>query len=347
MSLQRVACTCHAWGHLLRRGQGTPAAAIWGAAWLTVPMFGEDEHGRPCVTLTAADALRRAPPGERVRLRAGTTITEEVNVLQPVELLAEENVTMKGKLVLQGGSFAPGVRHGVVRGLKLRHFMEEAVNVIGGHWTLEDCDIDSTKRTRASSAVIVRNNATLDLRRCAVRDCAHAVVLERAASKVVAERCSFTNVKEGFYTRGGGTVRCDPARTSSPTPVHLRLGPHSHLHRPTLASRWSSSTTPSSATKSRSSSTTGCVTSCSTSSLRASPRATPRATPRALHGALQFALHFALHRRQVTGHAMGNSLDGSMFGRYFRPRGFRCSANECAATMPKFGPGPADRFPPS
>jgi len=125
MSLQRVACTCHAWGHLLRRGQGTPAAAIWGAAWLTVPMFGEDEHGRPCVTLTAADALRRAPPGERVRLRAGTTITEEVNVLQPVELLAEENVTMKGKLVLQGGSFAPGVRHGVVRGLKLRHFMEE------------------------------------------------------------------------------------------------------------------------------------------------------------------------------------------------------------------------------
>ena len=125
MSLQRVACTCHAWGHLLRRGQGTPASAIWGAAWLTVPMFGEDDLGRPCVTLTAADALRRAPPGERVRLRAGTTITEEVNVLQPVLLLAEENVTMKGKLVLQGGSFAPGVRQGVVRGLKLRHFMEE------------------------------------------------------------------------------------------------------------------------------------------------------------------------------------------------------------------------------
>ena len=125
MALQRVACTCHAWGHLLRRGPGTPAASIWGAAWLTVPMFGEDELGRPCVTLTAADALRRAPPGERVRLRAGTTITEEVNVLQPLQLLAEENVTMKGKLVLQGGSFAPGLRHGVVQGLRLRHFMEE------------------------------------------------------------------------------------------------------------------------------------------------------------------------------------------------------------------------------
>ena len=126
MALQRVACTCHAWGHLLRRGPGTPAASIWGAAWLTVPMFGEDELGRPCVTLTAADALRRAPPGERVRLRAGTTITEEVNVLQPLQLLAEENVTMKGKLVLQGGSFAAAHKQGVVRGLKLRHFMEEA-----------------------------------------------------------------------------------------------------------------------------------------------------------------------------------------------------------------------------
>ena len=60
-----------------------------------------------------------------MRLRAGTTITEEVNVLQPLQLLAEENVTMKGKLVLQGGSFAPGLRHGVVQGLRLRHFMEE------------------------------------------------------------------------------------------------------------------------------------------------------------------------------------------------------------------------------
>ena len=130
MSLQRVACTCHAWGHLLRRGQGTPASAIWGSAWLTVPMFGEDELGRPCVTLTAADALRRAPPGERVRLRAGTTITEEVNVLQPVLLLAEENVTMKGKLVLQGGSFSPGGRRGVVRGLKLCHFMLEVCGTL-------------------------------------------------------------------------------------------------------------------------------------------------------------------------------------------------------------------------
>ena len=35
---------------------------------------------------------------------------------------------------------------------------------------------------------------------------------------------------------------------------------------------------------------------------------------------------------QVTGYAMGNSLDGSMFGRYFRPRGFRCSANECTGS---------------
>ena len=38
------------------------------------------------------------------------------------------------------------------------------------------------------------------------------------------------------------------------------------------------------------------------------------------------------HPNQVTGYAMGNSLDGSMFGRYFRPRGFRCSANECTGS---------------
>ena len=74
MALQRSACTCRLWATLLRRGARAPAAAIWAGAWLTVPMFDADGF----VTLTAADALRRAPPGERVRLRAGTTITEEV-----------------------------------------------------------------------------------------------------------------------------------------------------------------------------------------------------------------------------------------------------------------------------
>ena len=55
----------------------------------------------------------------------------------------------------------------------------------------------------------MRNSATLDLRRCGVRDCAHAVVLERNTSTVHAERCSFTNVKEAFQTRGGGTVELE------------------------------------------------------------------------------------------------------------------------------------------
>ena len=37
---------------------------------------------------------------------------------------------------------------------------------------------------------------------------------------------------------------------------------------------------------------------------------------------------------KVTGHAVGNSFanGSSMFGRYFRPRGFRCSANECSGS---------------
>ena len=118
---------------------------------------------------------------------------------------------------------------------------------MGGHWTLEDCEVDSTKRSRASSAVIVRNAATLDLRRCAVRDCAHAVVLERKTSTVHAERCSFTNVKEAFQTRGGGTVglESNPRPSPKPNPTRTRT-----------LTRWSSSTTPSCATRSPSSSTT-------------------------------------------------------------------------------------------
>ena len=45
---------------------------------------------------------------------------------------------------------------------------------------------------------------------------------------------------------------------------------------------------------------------------------------------------------KVTGHAIGNSVDGTMFGRYFRPRGFRCSANECTADSGSDGEADGD-----
>jgi hypothetical protein len=69
-TLQRVAASCRTFRHLLRRGTAA-AAPIWAAAWLTVPVMEETEEGGSHQLVTAAGALRRAPPGERIRLRAG------------------------------------------------------------------------------------------------------------------------------------------------------------------------------------------------------------------------------------------------------------------------------------
>ena len=76
-TLQRVAASCRTFRHLLRRGTAA-AAPIWAAAWLTVPVMEETEEGGSHQLVTAAGALRRAPPGERIRLRAGTTLSGEV-----------------------------------------------------------------------------------------------------------------------------------------------------------------------------------------------------------------------------------------------------------------------------
>ena len=100
-TLQRVAASCRTFRHLLLRRGTAAAAPIWAAAWLTVPVMEETEEGGSHQLVTAAGALRRAPPGERIRLRAGglrpyridcargTTLSGEVVCAQPVVLEAE------------------------------------------------------------------------------------------------------------------------------------------------------------------------------------------------------------------------------------------------------------------
>ncbi len=56
---ERASATCRMWHALLRRGAASPAASIWAAASLTVPVLGNDG----AIVRTAADALRRAPAG--------------------------------------------------------------------------------------------------------------------------------------------------------------------------------------------------------------------------------------------------------------------------------------------
>ena len=70
LSLRRAQATCHAWREQLDRSNPV-CAALWKAAWLTVPVRNE-KTGK--ILLTAEHALRRAPAGERIMLAAGTAL---------------------------------------------------------------------------------------------------------------------------------------------------------------------------------------------------------------------------------------------------------------------------------
>ena len=92
-------------------------------------------------------------------------------------LEAEEGCTLRGKLTLQAGTLNRSSLIGTVRGLKIAHFMEEAIQVNGGSWALTDCTVVSSrggrggaKPQRASTAISLRHGASLQLSGCEVRD---------------------------------------------------------------------------------------------------------------------------------------------------------------------------------
>ena len=96
---------------------------------------------------------------------------------QPVVLEAEAGCTLRGKLTLQAGTLNRSSLIGTVRGLKIAHFMEEAIQVNGGSWALTDCTVVSSrggrggaKPQRASTAISLRHGASLQLSGCEVRD---------------------------------------------------------------------------------------------------------------------------------------------------------------------------------
>ena len=129
-------------------------------------------------------------------LRAGTMLRGEIFISRAIHLRVEAGVTLPVKLRLQGGTSAvrgagsslqdsvylwehhplasssanrlaasssQGV--GVIEGLALSHFSENAVVVQGGNWKLVDCHISASRRTsRACTAITVKDGCARELR---------------------------------------------------------------------------------------------------------------------------------------------------------------------------------------
>ena len=245
-SHRRAQSTCKFWAELLRRsGESNPAAAaIWDAAWLTVPV--RNDHGT--IILTAEHALRRAPAGERIMLAAGTVLHGQIMVAQHLHVRCEEGVKAQGTLILHGGELTnttlPGqilraqtkesqtsqqtrrgeTVGGVLENLTFSHYNDEAIIInSGGTWTLEHVTVLSSRRGKRSvTAMRVREGGSLRLVQCTVGDASSAVLLERAPCSLRASDCTFYNIKEAINTRGGGRVEIE-ASSFEQTDVALNV----------------------------------------------------------------------------------------------------------------------------
>ena len=222
--LYSAARTCKAWKAVLR-----DHPEIWRTTYFHVPR--KDATGRIC--LTVEHSLRHAPAGERIKIVDGTCLRGQLYVPVHLHVKAEGKVRLEGTLQLDGTAHPPRGKLvdcssargecGVIEGLQITHFMEEACVVQGGSWRLDSCTVSSSRASgRASTALRVRNGAALALRGCGIMDATNAVCLERWPCQVHGVESVFTGTTAAIFTRGGGTVDLRQCRFED-TEVALKL----------------------------------------------------------------------------------------------------------------------------
>lgn len=198
LDLQRMLATCR----VLRLLCSSEAAhPIFQKATLVVPVY--DREG--AIVITVADALKRAPPGARMRISAGIVVTGNITLKHPLHVTAT-GACLHGTLRLLGGHLFSEASAGLVHGLHIRHFDNEAVVADAGDWTLRDVMITSLRRTRASTSITVRNAASLVMEDCSVKDCNTGACIARPTASLHFKRCLISSVREAIVSQRGGTL---------------------------------------------------------------------------------------------------------------------------------------------
>ena len=146
-----------------------------------------------------------------------------------LKISAEPGATLTGPLTLDGTAHGGGRsgggraasepdglgaslrrvagRQGSLHGVRIEHFYETAVTILGGVWTLDRCEIVSSRgASRACVGVVLRNSSALRLDACAVAGCSCAVLLSSALSALAAAHCRFGNFRAAIGSAKGGEV---------------------------------------------------------------------------------------------------------------------------------------------
>ena len=110
-----------------------------------------------------------------------------------------------------GGSVVPSPdavgRRGVLRRLRIEHFYEIAVTILGGRWALEGCEVASSRApNRACAGVVLRNVSSVEVTRCTITGCSSAVLLSSAHARLIARATSFANARHVIEAIRGGHI---------------------------------------------------------------------------------------------------------------------------------------------
>lgn len=192
-TLRAIACVCRAWSVLLDRSASEEAACAWRGAWLIAP------RGR----LTLAAAVRSTRPGDRLRITAGVH-TGQVILPHALQVEGEAGAVLSGPITLCDSS---GSRCGALRGLRIEHFYETAVTISSGRWTINGCEIASSRApNRACVAIVLRNVSSIQVDSCWIGDCSAAVQLSSARAMLQARSSSFGNARCAIEAIRGGHI---------------------------------------------------------------------------------------------------------------------------------------------
>jgi len=237
LALRSAACVCAEWSHLLDRSRSCEAAAVWRQAVLTAP------RGR----LTLAAALRSTRPGDRLRIAAGVH-SAPLLVPHPLHISAAPGAIVTGPITLTDprsaeigrdrprsaeigvtGSAVPSVcpgRQGRLCGLRVEHFYETAITVLGGWWTLENLEIVSSQAPkRACVGVLLRAAAHVDVVHSVITGASSVITLGSPHASLVAHDCTFGNTRAAVASERGGKLdvrRCSFS-LELPSDVGFRL----------------------------------------------------------------------------------------------------------------------------
>ena len=217
LTLRAAACVCWEWAARLDRSRSAAVDALWRAATLDAP------RGR----LTVGAAVRSTRPGDRLRLTSGGRKGEQLRLHHPLIVSADAAAVLTTTVTLEDSAVGGGIgRTGVLRGLTIRHFYDPAIVVLGGHWVLEDCVVESSRgEQRACAGVVVRNGARVELRGCTITGCSTAALLSSAQSRLLARGCTFGNTRAAVASERGGHIEVRGCAFEAKTDVALRLAP--------------------------------------------------------------------------------------------------------------------------